>query len=177
MPDRSERSSERNGIRRNPRKSAVEKPTIVEEPAPVEKVVVEEAIVEEQPVVEENPVREPLEEDMYEYLNCSPVASTSTLPPLSELSDESSFTPVAKAKRRRPTNNERAEPTREEWHSFIDNFEDLPHSTKREDYTIEMMREIERKYWRTLTFGEPPMYGADMAGASSFPFERFSTDV
>ncbi|TNY21444.1 JmjC domain, hydroxylase-domain-containing protein [Rhodotorula diobovata] len=27
------------------------------------------------------------------------------------------------------------------------------------------MRDFERRYWRTLTFGEPPMYGADMAGS------------
>ena len=35
------------------------------------------------------------------------------------------------------------------------------------DFTVEACREIERRYWRTLTFGEPPMYGADMKGAAS----------
>lgn len=67
--------------------------------------------------------------------------------------------------KKRLTNLQRAEPTDEEWAAFVQHFEELPHGMKKEDYTVEMMRDIERRYWRTLTFGEPPMYGADMAGS------------
>lgn len=60
---------------------------------------------------------------------------------------------------------QKSQPTDAEWEKFIATFEDLPHGIKKEEYTIELMREVERRYWRTLTFGESPMYGADMAGA------------
>lgn len=70
----------------------------------------------------------------------------------------------AQKKTKRPTNMQRAEPTEVEWQEFMSTFDELPHGMKVEDYTIEMMREVEKKYWRTLTFGEPAMYGADMAG-------------
>ena len=70
------------------------------------------------------------------------------------------------AKAKRPSPLQRAEPTEEEWAAFVDKYEELPHGMKKEDYTIELMREIERRYWRTLTFGEPAMYGADMKGKS-----------
>ena len=33
------------------------------------------------------------------------------------------------------------------------------------DFTVEACHEIERRYWRTLLFGEPPKYGADLAGS------------
>lgn len=66
--------------------------------------------------------------------------------------------------KKRLTNLQRAEPTDEEWAAFVQHFEELPHGMKKEDYTVELMRDIERRYWRTLTFGEAPMYGADMAG-------------
>ncbi|GAA6063528.1 hypothetical protein JCM10212_006701 [Sporobolomyces blumeae] len=69
------------------------------------------------------------------------------------------------AKKKRLTNLQRAEPSEEEWKAFSDKFDELPHGMKKEDYTVEMMRDFERRYWRTLTFGEPPMYGADMAGS------------
>jgi len=68
------------------------------------------------------------------------------------------------AKRKRLTVLQKAEPTEEEWEAFSNKFTELPHGMKKEDYTVEMMRDFERRYWRTLTFGEPPMYGADMAG-------------
>ncbi|GAA6019759.1 hypothetical protein JCM10207_009254 [Rhodosporidiobolus poonsookiae] len=71
----------------------------------------------------------------------------------------------AAAKSKRKTNLERANPTDDEWAAFGARFEELPHGMKKEDYTVEMMRDFERRYWRTLTFGEPPMYGADMAGS------------
>ncbi|GJN94718.1 hypothetical protein Rhopal_007809-T1 [Rhodotorula paludigena] len=59
----------------------------------------------------------------------------------------------------------RTEPTNAEWKAFADKLYELPHDMKKEDYTVERMRDFERRYWRTLTFGEPPMYGADMAGS------------
>ncbi|KAL8278069.1 hypothetical protein RQP46_009529 [Phenoliferia psychrophenolica] len=68
-------------------------------------------------------------------------------------------------KKKRPSNMARAEPTEAEWQAFINTFESLPHGMKATDYTIELLREVERRYWRTLTFGEPPMYGADMKGS------------
>ncbi|GAA6010537.1 hypothetical protein JCM11491_006986 [Sporobolomyces phaffii] len=69
------------------------------------------------------------------------------------------------AKKKRLTGLQKAEPTEEEWQAFSSKFEELPHGMKRDDYTVEMMRDFERRYWRTLTFGESPMYGADMAGS------------
>ncbi|KAK4701976.1 hypothetical protein P7C70_g4248, partial [Phenoliferia sp. Uapishka_3] len=68
-------------------------------------------------------------------------------------------------RKKRPTNMQRAEPTEEEWQTFIGTFEELPNGMRKEDYTVEMLREVERAYWRTLTFGEPPVYGADMKGS------------
>ncbi|GAA5828560.1 hypothetical protein JCM11251_000850 [Rhodosporidiobolus azoricus] len=67
--------------------------------------------------------------------------------------------------KKRLTNLERAAPSDAEWAAFSAKFEELPHGMKKEDYTVEAMRDFERRYWRTLTFGEPPMYGADMAGS------------
>ncbi|GAA5970325.1 hypothetical protein JCM11641_001664 [Rhodosporidiobolus odoratus] len=63
----------------------------------------------------------------------------------------------------------RAEPSEAEWNAFKEKFEELPHGMKKEDYTVELMREFERRYWRTLTFGEAPIYGADMAGSLFTP--------
>ncbi|GAA5931991.1 uncharacterized protein JCM15063_001094 [Sporobolomyces koalae] len=71
----------------------------------------------------------------------------------------------APQKKKRLTNLQKAEPTEEEWQAFSAKFEELPHGMKKADYTVEMMRDFERRYWRTLTFGEAPMYGADMAGS------------
>lgn len=96
----------------------------------------------------------------------SPVASTSqSTPQRNHSPDYSASAATPSPKKKRPSNMARAEPTDAEWDAFADTFADLPHGTKREDYTVELMREIERRYWRTLTFGEPPMYGADMAGS------------
>ncbi|GAA5938979.1 hypothetical protein JCM3775_002640 [Rhodotorula graminis] len=58
-----------------------------------------------------------------------------------------------------------ANPTDDEWAAFAAGLDELPHGMTRDDYTVERMRDFERRYWRTLTFGEPPMYGADMAGS------------
>lgn len=73
------------------------------------------------------------------------------------------------ARKKRLTNMKRAEPSLEEWQTFVGTFEELPHGMKKEDYTIDLLREVERRYWRTLTFGEPPMYGADMKGELFLP--------
>ncbi|KAM0787074.1 hypothetical protein ACM66B_006335 [Microbotryomycetes sp. NB124-2] len=80
-------------------------------------------------------------------------------PTLGKASDKDSPAP------KRMTNLQRAEPTEEEWSAFVKHFEEMPHGMTKDDYSIEMLRDIERRYWRTLTFGEPPMYGADMAGS------------
>lgn len=59
----------------------------------------------------------------------------------------------------------KAEPTDAEWDAFMKKYDELPHGMRKEDYTVDMMREIERRYWRGLVFGNAPMYGADMAGS------------
>ncbi|GAA5822529.1 hypothetical protein JCM3770_003566 [Rhodotorula araucariae] len=72
--------------------------------------------------------------------------------------------PEAPAKKRR-SSAVPSTPSDEEWAVFVAGLPELPHGMTREDYTVERMRDFERRYWRTLTFGEPPMYGADMAGS------------
>lgn len=94
--------------------------------------------------------------DDTEMLPPSASASTSTAP---------SAAAVAPPKKRQ-TNLERAAPTDSEWKAFEEKYQDLPHGMKKEDYSVEMMRDFERRYWRTLIVGEAPMYGADMAGLS-----------
>lgn len=98
----------------------------------------------------------------------SSAGSTSGSPPGPKIT-----TPLRK---KRPTNLQRAEPSLEEWQTFMATFEELPHGMKVEDYTIELLREVERRYWRTLTFGEAPMYGADMKGKFSC-FSRADFDI
>ncbi|GAA5890494.1 hypothetical protein JCM6882_002939 [Rhodosporidiobolus microsporus] len=101
----------------------------------------------------------------------SPSASASASVAADENGDTpmppSSTTPSASTatNKKRLTNLERAIPSDSEWAAFAAKFEDLPHGMKREDYSPETMRDFERRYWRTLTFGEAPMYGADMAGS------------
>lgn len=85
--------------------------------------------------------------------------STST----SKLAADPIVEPVSK--KLRTTSLQRAESTDEEWAEFFNSFEECPYGMNKEDYTIEFMREVERRYWRTLTFGESPMYGADMLGS------------
>ena len=163
MPDRSERSS------KAPVKSMRKSKKVV---APVE--VDTETLAAHRSNVEAllQAMEETMDETTYdEEDHSSPLASTSTLPTSDNASRSPhpllSPTPSPKPQKRKPTNLERAEPTDEEWTAFLATFENLPYTTKKEDYTLEMMREIERRYWRTLTFGESPMYGADMAGQSS----------
>ncbi|GAA5845801.1 hypothetical protein JCM9279_002379 [Rhodotorula babjevae] len=67
--------------------------------------------------------------------------------------------------RRRRASIAPANPTDDEWAAFVAGLDELPHGMARDDYTVERLRDFERRYWRTLTFGEPPMYGADMAGS------------
>ena len=100
----------------------------------------------------------------------SPPATNAT--PATTLAPSTLPTTTPTPKKKRPSNMARAEPTEEEWQTFVGTFEKLPHGMKKEDYTIEMLREVERRYWRTLTFGEPPMYGADMKGTFRFPLTQ-----
>lgn len=46
-----------------------------------------------------------------------------------------------------------------------------------EDYTVEYCKELERNYWRNLTFVQP-MYGADMSGKkhSQIPTWIYNTE-
>ncbi|BGP04024.1 hypothetical protein NBRC10513v2_007764 [Rhodotorula toruloides] len=73
--------------------------------------------------------------------------------------------PDSAAKKKRLSVLQRNETTEEEWKDFVEHLYELPHGMTKADYTVERMRDFERRYWRTLTFGEPPMYGADMAGS------------
>lgn len=70
-----------------------------------------------------------------------------------------------KSDAKRPTVLQRAEVTDEQWAEFARTYDDLPYGRKKEDYTPEVMREVERAYWRNLMIGKPPMYGADMKGS------------
>jgi hypothetical protein len=113
-----------------------------------------------------SPSASPTKSDSIQPVPVSPTTSTSTTtstvkPVATSIGELKS--PALPKKRTSPL--QRAEPTDAEWEKFIASFEDLPHGIKKEDYTIELMREVERRYWRTLTFGEAPMYGADMAGS------------
>ncbi len=40
----------------------------------------------------------------------------------------------------------------------------LPDNTDHRDYSVEACRELERKFWRGLSLGEPSWYGADLKG-------------
>lgn len=69
-----------------------------------------------------------------------------------------------------PTSNKkrtRAEEAQEdfdkEWETF--DWTTLPWGAKSSDFTVEECKKIERQYWRTFTFGDPPMYGADGSGS------------
>lgn len=184
LGERSERSTKgvgaRGGARRRGKKAHEEEEE--EEDADVE----ENAAVDMDMKMEDpSPPAEPIESRMDDDLPAVPVASTSAPPtvpyPLRHLSPNkqaatpsasvsSSGSPPAVSKstpalpKKRPTNLQRAEPSLQEWQTFMATFEELPHGMKVEDYTIELLREVERRYWRTLTFGEAPMYGADMKG-------------
>ncbi|KDE06267.1 hypothetical protein MVLG_03426 [Microbotryum lychnidis-dioicae p1A1 Lamole] len=90
-------------------------------------------------------------------------ASHATKDPATSSASLASATKPARVKR--ASNLQRAEPTEAEWSAFVEKYAELPHGMKKSDYTVELMRDIERRYWRTLTFGEPAMYGADMKGS------------
>lgn len=75
-------------------------------------------------------------------------------------------TPVSKPKApRKSAATRNVEPTDKEWDAFEGEWDRLPHDAKPTDFTVEACREIERRYWRSLSIGEPPMYGADMHGS------------
>ncbi|GAA5915820.1 hypothetical protein JCM8208_006875 [Rhodotorula glutinis] len=78
--------------------------------------------------------------------------------------DRSASDPPVQSKRRRASMAP-ANPTDDQWAAFVAGLDELPHGMSRDEYTVERLRDFERRYWRTLTFGEPPMYGADMAGS------------
>ncbi|BGP20839.1 hypothetical protein JCM10213_008125 [Rhodosporidiobolus nylandii] len=92
-------------------------------------------------------------------------AASARSSPAPSVASTSASAPAAAAKKKSSTALQRAEPTPAEWAAFCEKYDELPHGMRREDYTVEMMRDFERRYWRTLTFGESPMYGADMAGS------------
>lgn len=46
-----------------------------------------------------------------------------------------------------------------------------PHCPDKEKYTVEYCRELERIYWRNITFAQP-MYGADMTGSKHLSYIR-----
>lgn len=58
-----------------------------------------------------------------------------------------------------------AEPDMDAWYQTFDLLKDwLPADTTIEDYTVDACRELERKFWRGLSLGEPSWYGADLKG-------------
>lgn len=56
----------------------------------------------------------------------------------------------------------RADVDDDEWEGF--DYKSMMHGLKVEHFTVENCSDVEKRYWRTLTFGEPPMYGADLEG-------------
>lgn len=156
--------TEANGIttpaRRDPTSS-----TSIPTPSPRHSISMDSSIAADIPI-EQAPVAESTSLAAEEaILTLSDIPEAQALPHTSTRSQTQPQTPAsAQKKTKRPSNMQRAEPTEEEWQQFMSTFDELPHGMKVEDYTIEMMREVEKKYWRTLTFGEPAMYGADMAG-------------
>ncbi|KAH9939681.1 uncharacterized protein BXZ73DRAFT_43542 [Epithele typhae] len=52
---------------------------------------------------------------------------------------------------------------------FLENFDPhaawLPPETEASSYTAEFCKELERRYWKTCSFGKAPWYGADMQGS------------
>lgn len=64
-----------------------------------------------------------------------------------------------------------AEPAMDAWYQTFDLMKDwLPADTTMDDYTVDACRELERKFWRGLSLGEPSWYGADLKG-ESFSFQ------
>jgi hypothetical protein len=62
-----------------------------------------------------------------------------------------------------------AEPDMDAWYQTFDLLKDwLPADTTIEDYTVDACRELERKFWRGLSLGEPSWYGADLKGGLCF---------
>lgn len=58
-----------------------------------------------------------------------------------------------------------AEPAMDPWYQTFDLLKDwLPPDTSIDDYTVDACRELERKFWRGLSLGEPSWYGADLKG-------------
>lgn len=57
------------------------------------------------------------------------------------------------------------EPDMDAWYQTFDLMKDwLPEDTTIDDYTVDACRELERKFWRGLSLGEPSWYGADLKG-------------
>lgn len=69
--------------------------------------------------------------------------------------------------------NQATEPTELDpfYETLLEDQSWLPGDTKQEDFTPEVCKEIERKFWRGLGVGDPAWYGADMKG-SSIPYGR-----
>jgi hypothetical protein len=60
------------------------------------------------------------------------------------------------------------ETTTDPWYKTFDLLKDwLPPDTKLEDFNVDACRELERKFWRGLSIGEPSWYGADLKGKQS----------
>ncbi|KAJ9119645.1 hypothetical protein QFC22_003355 [Naganishia vaughanmartiniae] len=58
------------------------------------------------------------------------------------------------------------ETTTDPWYKTFDLLKDwLPPDTTLEDFNVEACRELERKFWRGLSIGEPSWYGADLKGS------------
>jgi hypothetical protein len=58
-----------------------------------------------------------------------------------------------------------AESDMDAWYQTFDLLKDwLPTDTTIDDYTVDACRELERKFWRGLSLGEPSWYGADLKG-------------
>lgn len=80
-----------------------------------------------------------------------------------EQPQQAEVAPVPNANRKRARPAEQAETLDKEWDSF--EYESLPWDAKTDDFTVDACKRIEKRYWQSLTFGAPPMYGADGKGS------------
>lgn len=66
---------------------------------------------------------------------------------------------------------------RDTWYQTFDLMKDwLPPDTTLDDFTVEACRELERKFWRGLSLGEPSWYGADLKGEFFGHFASIAAD-
>lgn len=125
----------------------------------------EEAVKEE--AVEDTEMQE---DSISQTSQASPPASAKLAPGQPGKTDVTSSSPAVSqtqkkssgSKRNQLTTTAKADIDHAAWEDF--DYKSMMHGLKVEHFTVENCADVEKRYWRTLTFGEPPMYGADLEG-------------